>query len=272
MNENICLFVPYHKDYHSIHTINFVLERNPQIYTSLTSYSVYRVHYVYSGNGILHTPGMQYEIKKGDVFFTFPSMLFSIEAPEDFSYMYISFVGSRGNMIMEKLGINNKKFIFRDCSETEPVWERGINVCQEISDVMSESILLYVFSHIGDKVLMSHTSKPQNHISLETKKFIDDNFTNPGLSLTFIAKKLSYNKKYISSAFKKHFGISVVEYITTIRMQHAITLIKQGFSSISDISASCGYSDPQYFSKVFKKNFGKAPGKYREDLFNKLTD
>lgn len=266
MKENICLFVPHHKDYHSIHTINFVLERNPKIYTSLTSYSVYRVHYVYSGSGILHTPGMQHEIKKGDIFFTFPSMLFSIEAPEDFSYMYVSFVGARGNMIMEKLGINNKNFIFRDCIETEPLWERGINMCDKISDIASESVLLYTFSHIGNKLIEVEQSKPQNNISLETKKFIDDNFTNPDLSLVLIADALNYNEKYISSTFKKHFGLTVTKYINTIRMQHACTLMKQGFSSISDISSNCGYSDPQYFSKLFKKSFGETPGEYRKGI------
>lgn len=267
MKENICLFVPYHKDYHSIHTINFVLERNPKIYTALKSYSVYRMHYVYSGSGILHTPGTQHEIKKGDVFFTFPSMLFSIEAPDDFSYMYVSFVGTRGNMIMEKLGINNKNFIFKDCIEIEPVWEKGINVCTEISDIMSESILLYTFSHIGNKVLDIPSSKPRNHISLKIKKIIDDNFTNPELSLNFIANSLNYNEKYISSIFKKHLGISVVQYISTIRMQHACTLMQQGFTSISDIAANCGYSDPQYFSKLFRKHRGQTPREYIKHSF-----
>ena len=134
-----------------------------------------------------------------------------------------------------------------------------------ITDIMSESVLLYVFSVIGNKFLVDSSSEAQNHISLEVKKIIDDNFTNPDLSLSFIAKALNYNEKYISSAFKKHLGISIVKYITTIRMQHACTLIKQGFSSISDISANCGYSDPQYFSKLFKKKFGRTTGEYRKN-------
>ena len=45
MIENICCFIPYHKDYQSIHTINLVLETKPQIYNSFKAEAVYKVHY-----------------------------------------------------------------------------------------------------------------------------------------------------------------------------------------------------------------------------------
>ena len=112
MNENICHFVPYHKDYHSIHTINFVLETKPQPYSSLISQSVYKIYFVCGGKGNLHIPGKILSLSKGDIFFTFPGTPFCIETIEDFSYMYISFLGSRANMIMNKLNsftqLNNK--------------------------------------------------------------------------------------------------------------------------------------------------------------------
>ena len=114
MQENICRFIPFHKDLHSIHTVNFVLETTVKTDTRLKSESVYKVYYVCSGNGIIHTPGKKTSLTKGDIFFTFPAYQFAIESKENFSYMYISFVGLRTNMIFENLKISNTNFIFHD--------------------------------------------------------------------------------------------------------------------------------------------------------------
>ena len=67
---NICRFIPRHNDYEAVHTINFVLERKQQKYENLKMNSVYRMHLVIAGKGILHTPGCSYSLKKGDIFGT----------------------------------------------------------------------------------------------------------------------------------------------------------------------------------------------------------
>ena len=117
--ENICHFIPYHKDYHSIHTIHFVLENKKMELAPLKSEAVYKMHYVVSGTGVLHVSAGSIALSAGDIFFTFPATPFCIESKEDLSLMYISFVGSRGNLIMEKLGISSKNFIFGDCTEVQ---------------------------------------------------------------------------------------------------------------------------------------------------------
>lgn len=269
MQENICCFIPYHKDYHSIHTINFVLETKPQIYRSLKSESVYKMYCVCTGNGFIHTPGRVRQLSAGDVFFSFPSAPFCIESGTDFSYMYISFLGSRANMIMEKLKISANNFIFSDCAEIYDFWKNGLEINPALSDLISESILLYTFSFIGSRTLTFNKESRQSNVSLVIKKYIDDNSSVAGLSLDSISRELSYNKKYISSVFKKNFGIGIIEYLNAIRIQQSCTLIEQGFTSISDIAAGCGYADPQYFSKVFKRRMGISPGEYIKESKSK---
>ena len=263
MLENVCRFIPFHKDYNSIHTINFVLETEKQVYTALKIESVYKLHYVRSGSGILHTMGRQQRLKKGDLFFTFPSFPFCIESVEDFSFMYVSFLGARGNQIMEMLGVGQNNFYFPDYEEVGDFWESGLDVKYEVSDLMSECVLLYTFSHMGNRYFGTDP-KPEkdNKTPLRIKKYIDDNFSDTEFSLEKIAQNLLYNKKYVSSLFKKEFGVGVSEYVNTVRIQHACTLIEQGFYNISHIAFCCGYNDPQYFSRVFKKMYNVSPTEY----------
>lgn len=269
MEQNICHFIPFHKDIHSIHTINFVLETKPQQYDRLKSESVYKMYYVCSGQGYIHTPGKITPLMQGDIFFTFPAASFAIESKEDFTYMYISFVGLRGNMIMESLNINSNNFLFHQADEVQESWEKGISGSAIVMELISESVLLYTFSFLGNRLLPNNNNPKQRHSVELIKKYIDDHFTDHNFSLENMSKELSYNKKYISYIFKKHFGIGIVEYLNTVRIQNACTMIEQGFTSVTDIADRCGYSDAQYFSKIFKTKMGIVPSRYINNVQTK---
>ncbi|MBQ8813970.1 MAG: helix-turn-helix transcriptional regulator [Lachnospiraceae bacterium] len=263
--ENICHFIPYHRDDHSIHTIHFVLETQPQVYRSLKTESVYKMYYVFKGHGHLHTAGEITPLSEGDIFFSFPACPFAIESGENFEYMYISFLGSRGNMIMDKLNINRHHFLFHHFGHLADFWKSGISVTRAFSDLVSESVLLYTFSQLGER--QSSPARKTNEApgaGLLIKKYIDDHYSDTDFSVTALSRELQYNPKYVSAVFKKTFGIGIIEYLTTIRIQQACTMIEQGFTSVSDIGYRCGFSDPQYFSKVFKKRMGMAPENYRK--------
>lgn len=218
------------------------------------------MYYVCEGEGVLHTLSGEQPITKGDIFFTFPNFPFAIEFKENLKYMYVSFLGARASMIMEKFHISKKQFYFTECGELEYIWKNGIDTHDEISDLASESVLLASFAFLGRRTLaLEKQCESKNTLSHYIKKYIDDNFANPKLSLEGIASHLSYNKKYISTVFKKETDIGVVEYLNTLRIQNACTLMNQGFTSVGDIAHSSGFSDPQYFSKVFKRMLKMTP-------------
>ncbi len=266
MNDNICHFVPFHKDYHSLHTLNFVYETNLCLYQNLISESVYKMYFVCEGNGFLHTTGKINPIKKGDIFFTFPANPFKIESTENLKFMYISFVGARGNILLEESGITKNNFLILDCDEIFGIWENGINYPSELSGLVSESILLYTSAYLSKRLSANLTKTQNDDIVSKIKKYIDDNYTIPDFSLENISREYSYNKKYISNVFKAQLGIGFVEYLNMIRIQNACTMIEQGFRSVCDIAVKCGYSDPQYFSKVFKNKIGLTPTQYINSL------
>ena len=262
MTENICHFIPFRKDLHGLHTINFVLETKRQVYTGLKSESVYKMYYVCSGSGRLHICGAIVRLTEGDIFFTVPAESFAIESLENFTYMYISFVGLRGNQIMEELKISRSNFLFHNSSEVRPFWEQGLSVNGRVVALMSESVLLYTFAFLGDR-LLSESREPKQCYSIDrVKKYVDDHFSDSGFSLDAISRELSYNKKYISTLFKKHIGIGITEYVNTVRIQNACTMIEQGFISVGDIAEKCGFADVHYFSKIFKAKMGMVPSQY----------
>ena len=56
--------------------------------------------------------------------------------------------------------------------------------------------------------------------------------------------------------------ISFTEYVNNLRVQYACRLMDQGENAVAEIAARCGYADPLYFSKVFKKKNGLSPQGY----------
>ena len=85
------------------------------------------------------------------------------------------------------------------------------------------------------------------------------------LSLTFIAEKLFMNKTYISETFKQKTGISLVEYLTRVKMEKAKKLFADGKLKIYEIGDALGYKDIEYFSKQFKKYAGMSPTEFRQN-------
>jgi AraC-like DNA-binding protein len=269
---NICRFVPREINDHSIHTVHFVLETEEQLYTGLRIKSLYTVYLVTGGTGRLHTQGEVLSLKQGDVFFTFPAVPFAIESVSDFQYMYISFLGARGNRIMEKLGICAKSPLYPDCRELTAIWTQGLRSPAQLSDIASEAVLLHTLAYLGGK-LSNFPENDQGRTDLISviQKYVDEHFSDPDFSLERLGNDLKYNKKYLSTVFKRHVGVGIVDYLHTVRIQHACTMLKQGFTSVSDVALRCGYPDAQYFSKVFKRRMNLSPREYMASVKNEGT-
>ena len=86
------------------------------------------------------------------------------------------------------------------------------------------------------------------------------------LSPSALAKSLCVSLGYLSTAFKKATGKTICEYVREKRMEYAAYLLSSTNQQIQTIAFSCGIMDFQYFSKLFKKQFGKTPTDYRITL------
>lgn len=262
---NVCNFIAPNKTQEHIQPINFVYETKTDIPTVLSPSSVYRVHLVTDGEGIVRCGECERTVKKGDVFFAFPAVCESITSTEHLRYLYISYVGIRAGAEMERLGIHYKNFVFEELGELANLWNDAIHTAPELMDLVSESLILYTLSRIGLRELRGEKSEknsPSVANLLLVKAYIDERFSNPALNCEAIASYFCYNKKYISTLFKKHFQIGIAEYINLVRINNACVLMREGKRSIGEIASAVGFNDPLYFSRVFKNRTGSSPKEF----------
>lgn len=99
---------------------------------------------------------------------------------------------------------------------------------------------------------------------------IRKNLSNCLFSLEDSIKKLPLNYDYVRKLFKKETGVTPHEYLLNSRMQFARELISSGIGnrysnySVGQIAEACGFAEPLYFSRVFKKYYGFAPSEAKQ--------
>lgn len=78
-----------------------------------------------------------------------------------------------------------------------------------------------------------------------------------------LAKELGYQADYLSSLFKKHMGISLVQYTNRLRIETSKNLLINYGLSIKEAAYSCGFPDEKYYMKIFKSLEGVTPTQYK---------
>ena len=269
--ESVCKFATARKTPEPMQIANFVYESNPSIVDTPFS-TTYRIHIVTSGKATVKCGGKEFTVTRGSIFFAFPSIPISVRGSSDFKYMYISYFGIRAAYEMERIGISTQRPDFHGYENIIPIWERSIGADHKITDLSAEGTLLLSLCEIARDT----GANPKVDITDETvsafvkiKEYIDEHLFDEGLSTEKISNFFSYSTKYVSRLFIKYYQIGINEYVTTSRINEACLLMDGTRHSVSEIAKAVGFSDPLYFSKVFKKKIGISPKAYINN--NKIT-
>jgi len=99
----------------------------------------------------------------------------------------------------------------------------------------------------------------------KAKTYIDSHF-GKDISLEDVSRSVDISPYYFSKLFKDETGENFIEYLTNVRIQEAKHLLQNRKLSIKEVCVDSGYSDPNYFSRIFKKYVGVTPSEYREKL------
>ncbi|MDO5417684.1 MAG: response regulator [Lachnospiraceae bacterium] len=121
------------------------------------------------------------------------------------------------------------------------------------------------FRWVTDYIENRHDDRQADMI-LRAKRFLNDNYANPELTLKSAADYVGLNEKYFTSRFTREAGMTFTAYLTDLRMQKAKSLMASTDLKMYEISERVGYHNVEHFNRVFRKSFGTSPGDYRKSV------
>ena len=107
--------------------------------------------------------------------------------------------------------------------------------------------------------------KQEGNVLSYAKSFIRTNIHKP-ITLSDVADSVYVTPHYLSRVFKEKSGTSFMEYLTSLRMEEAMRLLKDPTNKIYEIAEMVGYGSWKHFSKTFKDTTGLTPADYRKNL------
>lgn len=127
------------------------------------------------------------------------------------------------------------------------------------------SILYGIYSTLQQDTQKSYIGKSKERNMIKAKQLIDEGFNLPAFSISMLAEQLGISEVYLRKLFKEAYGVSPSSYLTSIRLKNARTLMRYTFLTLEECAVQSGFSSLQYFCRIFKKETGISPGKYRKD-------
>ena len=100
------------------------------------------------------------------------------------------------------------------------------------------------------------------------KAFVTDHLSDSNLSILDMAHEMAVSRTVLFARMKSVFGTSPGNYLLNQRTQQAQQLLRQPGAYVADVAYRCGFSDPKYFSKCFKKLVGQTPTEYQKQGAN----
>lgn len=259
-DKNICKFIqPL-----AVETLNvacFVLESNSEVMGRKSRLEGHYMFLVAQGSGLFRLGDTEAAVATGSLVFGFKGEWFQVKRQESCNYLYIRFDGTRAGELFRRFDIHEGRRVFENFSGVIPLWQESLSRAgKESADLAAESMLLYTFSRLPEN------RTRQDPLLASILDITEERFRDPRLSLEGIARELNYSTKYLSHYFKQKMDVGYSEYLRTMRIKYAVTLFEQGIVSVKNVALLSGFTDPLYFSTVFKNALGVSPSEYKASL------
>ena len=124
-------------------------------------------------------------------------------------------------------------------------------------------LLLKMIKILKEETGIVSTDSFSSNVLLFVQQYIDRHYQNH-INLEALSELTHYNESYLSTQFKKTFGIGINEYLRNVRMEHALLDLMESDKKILEIAFQNGFESIQSFNRIFKKLYDETPKNYRE--------
>ena len=137
------------------------------------------------------------------------------------------------------------------------------------TQVRTKIILLQFIIEMWKKgFVIENDTSGRNTVEKEMVSYIQQNFTGK-ISLREFGEQFHLSEKYISRYFKEHFHITLSQYVTYLRLEHAKQLLQDTDIPVTDVAMQSGYQNVSYFIRSFQKAYAVSPLKYRKNNYSR---
>lgn len=226
------------------------------------------IYYCIGGNMNLHTAAADWPVASGDLVVIPPKLAHITGASQSSpcTYFWVSYSG--------ELSADYTQFI----NASEPVVHLGLHPeliaqFEALCNFRTSNFTLDTFVNGANRLkvlltsisltLSQKASKNKKRIDLDrVRSFMAQHLDRP-LNLRELAESVNLSPHHFARTFKNLTGQSPMHYFTQMRLQQACHLLDTARQPIKQIAATVGYSDPQYFSRIFRRIIGMTPHAYR---------
>ena len=248
----------------------------------------FEIIYVRSGFLTVSISGESYIGKTGEAFVVSPGNLHLMGSQSGtvdyytflFPLKYISFCTDDmlDEKLLEPLNSGHLMICPRVNDTAKELCEQLIKIYEAKNDeseskittqVRTKIILLQFILEMWKKgFVIENDTSGRNTVEKEMVSYIHQNFTGK-ISLREFGEQFHLSEKYISRYFKEHFHITLSQYVTYLRLEHAKQLLQDTDIPVTDVAMQSGYQNVSYFIRSFQKAYAVSPLKYRKNNYSR---
>ena len=248
-------------------TIEIGYNRLPPDLHQIMKRNVYIIHYVVQGKGTICSQ----EFKKGDVYVVTPGMVEIMHSDklDPYEAYWIMVTGTGCEALLRKHSLLDGKVIhdFENTDICAKIIHKALFDENPQTPFEEEALLQSTFFSL----LYYHTSHIQEDLpspQLTARKilnYIKENYAHQ-IKIEDIAKNNNISRNYLYTMFKNEFGVSPKEYLLSLRLEKAKDLLQDTSCdlTVGQIAFATGFTDPLYFSRIFRKKTGITPQQYKK--------
>jgi AraC-like DNA-binding protein len=256
----------------------------------LHTHSFYEICYAYAGTGTFEMLGKVQRVRAGDVFIAKPGepheIICSRENPLGIYFWGYSLVPDRprGSATVDAQVdalldgyAQSRKWVSRRGGRTiqrtlellnGEIAAKQAGYASSINGLAAKLLLdtaRSVVDHAtaGPEPMLTPGRSATDAVVQTAVRYLRDNYSRP-IGLRDLAAQVHLSERHLSRLFQSRIGASIVDHLTSIRIDAACQLLMAREMPIKQIAVACGYPDVHYFTTLFRKKTGLAPAAYRE--------